>query len=53
LWKIRTAIPAFSRQLWSAHPCWKKAGFVFEAHSKNNVAKDGELLDSLLSAKTN
>ena len=31
----------------------KKAGFVFEARLKNNVVKDGELLDSLLYAKTN
>ena len=31
----------------------EKAGFVFEARLKNNVVKDGELLDSLLYAKTN
>jgi RimJ/RimL family protein N-acetyltransferase len=30
----------------------EKAGFVFEARLKNNVIKDGELLDSLLYAKT-
>jgi RimJ/RimL family protein N-acetyltransferase len=31
----------------------EKAGFVFEARLKNNVVKNGELLDSLLYAKTN
>jgi ribosomal-protein-alanine N-acetyltransferase len=30
----------------------EKAGFVFEARLKNNVFKDGKLLDSLLYAKT-
>jgi RimJ/RimL family protein N-acetyltransferase len=30
----------------------EKAGFVFEARIKKNVIKDGELLDSLLYAKT-
>jgi ribosomal-protein-alanine N-acetyltransferase len=30
----------------------EKAGFVFEGRLKNNVIKDGELLDSLLYAKT-
>ena len=30
----------------------EKAGFVFEARLKNNVIKDGKLLDSLLYAKT-
>jgi ribosomal-protein-alanine N-acetyltransferase len=30
----------------------EKAGFVFEARLKNNVIKDGQLLDSLLYAKT-
>jgi ribosomal-protein-alanine N-acetyltransferase len=30
----------------------EKAGFVFEGHLKNNVTKDGKLLDSLLYAKT-
>ena len=30
----------------------EKAGFVFEGCLKNNVIKDGELLDSLLYAKT-
>jgi len=30
----------------------EKAGFIFEARLKNNVIKDGELLDSLLYAKT-
>ena len=30
----------------------EKAGFVFEGHLKNNVIKDGKLLDSLLYAKT-
>src|SRR5215831_15980979 len=30
----------------------EKAGFVFEGRLKNNVLKDGELLDSLLYAKT-
>jgi RimJ/RimL family protein N-acetyltransferase len=30
----------------------EKAGFVFEARLKKNVVKDGELLDSLLYAKT-
>ncbi len=31
----------------------EKAGFVFEGCLKNNVIKDGKLLDSLLYAKTN
>ena len=30
----------------------EKAGFVFEGRLRNNVVKDGELLDSLLYAKT-
>jgi [ribosomal protein S5]-alanine N-acetyltransferase len=30
----------------------EKAGFTFEGRLKNNVIKDGELLDSLLYAKT-
>ena len=30
----------------------EKAGFVFESRLKKNVIKDGELLDSLLYAKT-
>jgi [ribosomal protein S5]-alanine N-acetyltransferase len=30
----------------------EKAGFVFEARLKNNAIKDGELLDSLVYAKT-
>src|SRR5919198_1216360 len=30
----------------------EKAGFVFEGRLKNNVIKDGDLLDSLLYAKT-
>ena len=30
----------------------EKAGFVFEARLEKNVIKDGELLDSLLYAKT-
>ena len=30
----------------------KKAGFVFEGGLKNNLIKDGKLLDSLLYAKT-
>jgi [ribosomal protein S5]-alanine N-acetyltransferase len=30
----------------------EKAGFIFEGRLKNNVLKDGELLDSLLYAKT-
>jgi ribosomal-protein-alanine N-acetyltransferase len=30
----------------------EKAGFVFEGRLKNNVIKDGKLLDSLLYAKT-
>jgi [ribosomal protein S5]-alanine N-acetyltransferase len=30
----------------------EKAGFVFEGRLKNNVTKDGKLLDSLLYAKT-
>jgi ribosomal-protein-alanine N-acetyltransferase len=30
----------------------EKAGFVFEGRLKNNVVKDGKLLDSLLYAKT-
>ena len=30
----------------------EKAGFTFEGRLKNNVLKDGELLDSLLYAKT-
>jgi RimJ/RimL family protein N-acetyltransferase len=30
----------------------EKAGFVFEGRLKNNVIKDGELLDSLLYATT-
>jgi ribosomal-protein-alanine N-acetyltransferase len=30
----------------------EKAGFVFEGRLKNNVVKDGELLDSLLYART-
>lgn len=30
----------------------EKVGFVFEGRIKNNVIKDGELLDSLLYAKT-
>ena len=30
----------------------EKAGFVFEGRLKNNAVKDGELLDSLLYAKT-
>jgi RimJ/RimL family protein N-acetyltransferase len=31
----------------------EKAGFAFEGRLKNNVLKDGELLDSLLYARTN
>jgi [ribosomal protein S5]-alanine N-acetyltransferase len=30
----------------------EKAGFIFEARLKNNVVKDGEVLDSLLYART-
>ena len=30
----------------------EKAGFAFEGRLKNNVIKDGKLLDSLLYAKT-
>jgi [ribosomal protein S5]-alanine N-acetyltransferase len=30
----------------------EKAGFVFEGRLKNNVLKDGAVLDSLLYAKT-
>jgi [ribosomal protein S5]-alanine N-acetyltransferase len=30
----------------------EKAGFIFEARLKNNVIKDGEILDSLVYAKT-
>jgi len=30
----------------------EKAGFVFEGRFKNNVIKDGKLLDSFLYAKT-
>jgi ribosomal-protein-alanine N-acetyltransferase len=30
----------------------EKAGFTFEGRLKNNVIKDGELLDSLLYART-
>jgi [ribosomal protein S5]-alanine N-acetyltransferase len=30
----------------------EKAGFVFEGRLKNNVVKDGEVLDSLLYART-
>ena len=30
----------------------EKAGFIFEGRLKNNVLKDGELLDSLLYART-
>ena len=30
----------------------EKAGFIFEGRLKNNVVKDGELLDSLLYART-
>ena len=30
----------------------EKSGFVFEARLKKNVIKEGELLDSLLYAKT-
>ena len=30
----------------------EKAGFVYEGRLKNNVIKNGELLDSLLYAKT-
>jgi hypothetical protein len=41
---LRT-IPASARVL-------EKAGFVFEGCLKNNVIKDGKLLDSLLYAKT-
>ena len=37
--------PAYARVL-------EKAGFVFEGRLKNNVLKDGELLDSLLYART-
>ena len=31
----------------------EKAGFIFEGRLKNNVLKGGELLDSLLYARTN
>jgi ribosomal-protein-alanine N-acetyltransferase len=30
----------------------EKAGFVFEGRLKNNVFKDGQLLDSVLYART-
>jgi RimJ/RimL family protein N-acetyltransferase len=30
----------------------EKAGFVFEARLKNNVVKDGQVLDSFLYART-
>ena len=30
----------------------EKTGFIFEARLKNNVMKDGEVLDSLLYART-
>ena len=30
----------------------EKAGFLFEGRLKNNVLKDGELLDSLVYART-
>jgi [ribosomal protein S5]-alanine N-acetyltransferase len=30
----------------------EKAGFIFEGRLKNNVVKDGEVLDSLLYART-
>jgi RimJ/RimL family protein N-acetyltransferase len=30
----------------------EKAGFAFEGRLKNNVVKDGELLDSLVYART-
>ncbi|MFL6598262.1 MAG: hypothetical protein DME58_09520 [Verrucomicrobia bacterium] len=30
----------------------EKAGFIFEGRLKNNVLKDGEVLDSLLYART-
>ena len=30
----------------------EKAGFTFEGRLKNNVLKDGELLDSLIYART-
>ena len=30
----------------------EKAGFILEARLKNNVVKDGEVLDSLLYART-
>jgi len=31
----------------------EKAGFVFEGRLRNNVVKDGKILDSLLYSKTN
>jgi len=34
------------------HAFLKKAGFIFEGRLKNNVLKDGEVLDSLLYART-
>ena len=30
----------------------EKAGFIFEARLKNNVIKDGEILDSLVYVRT-
>jgi len=31
----------------------EKAGFIFEGRLKNNVMKDGQVLDSLIYARTN
>ena len=34
------------------HACWKKPASAFEGRLKNNVMKDGQVLDSLLYART-
>lgn len=47
----RISAEVFANNLASARVL-EKAGFVFEGCLKNNVIKDGNLLDSLLYAKT-
>ena len=47
----RISAEVFANNLASARVL-EKAGFVFEGCLKNNVIKDGKLLDSLLYAKT-
>jgi len=51
-WRLDDA-DSLAKHANNPHPhVLEKAGFVFEGRLTNNAIKDGELLDSLLYAKT-